>query len=449
VRLALAAPARGRDSWIVAPSVAVLSREHVQRWHATPTERPPLGDVVGRWRQWSNARQARLLIDATAGDVERMPTSSLERRRWRVALRERLQEFGQERLGWPDGYRRLLLGDAFFESAAAFTREARAFDEGLALADLGQALRNVWIGNSLQMLLGDPVEMCPGLFAYSMLYPATDNWLDDPTVTNLEKRSFNARFARRLAGESLEATRPPEPAAFQLVERIEGELPRRRYPAVYASLLAIQEAQSRSLLQHRGGTLSEAELLAVSVQKGGTSVLADLHLVAPTAGPSERRFAFGYGVFLQLLDDLQDVEQDLAAGQDTLVTRTAHQGALLDGFVGRLARFMDAVLDDERFFGPSSGQRIDLIRRNCRALLVGCVAESPHRFSRAFRRQLEAEWPLTLRAQRRLRRRLRKRASHVVSRLGEDGLANALAELAPSRDVAPARGPERVAAIGR
>jgi hypothetical protein len=110
---------------------------------------------------------------------------------------------------------------------------------------------------------------------------------------------------------------------------------------------------------------------------------------------------------------------------------------------------MDAVLDDELFFGPSWADRIDLIRRNCRALLVGCVAESPHRFSRAFRRQLEAEWPLTLRAQRRLRRRLRKRASRVVSRLGEEGLANALAELAPSRDVAPAARPERVAAIGR
>jgi len=444
VGLALVAPVGGRDSRTVAPNVAALCEEHVQRWHATPSERPAFGSEVGWWRHWSNARKARLLIDATVGDAERMPDSEPERRRWREALRERLQQYGQERLGWPDGYRRLLLGDAFFVSAAAFTRKARVFDAGLSLADLGQALRNVWIGNSLQMLLGDPVEMRPGLFAYSMLYPVTDNWLDDPTVTSREKRAFNARFARRLAGESVEATRPPELAAFSLVEMIEGELPRWRCPAVYASLLAIQKAQSRSLLQQRGGAMSDAELLAVSVEKGGTSVLADLHLVAPEAGPSERCFAFGYGVFLQLLDDLQDVEEDLAVGHDTLFTRTARQGVLLDGLGGQLARYMDAVLDDERFSGPSWADRVDLIRRNCRALLVGCVAESPRRFSRAFRRGLEAEWPLTLRAQRRLRRRLGRRFSNVLSRMGEEGIARALAGLAPP---APSERPDLAAAI--
>jgi hypothetical protein len=259
----------------------------------------------------------------------------------------------------------------------------------------------------------------------------SDNWLDDPTVTTREKRAFNARFARRLAGESLGARRPPELAAFRLVEMIEGELPRWRCPAVYASLLAIQKAQSQSLLQQHGGAMSDAELIAISVEKGGASVLADLHLVAPEAGPSERRFAFGYGVFLQLLDDLQDVEDDLADGHDTLFTRAVGQGVELDGLAGRLARFTDVVLAAAPFSGPSCADRIDLIRRNCRALLVGCVAENPRRFSRAFCRRLEAEWPLTLRAQRRLRRRLRQRFSNVLSRRGEDGIAKALAELAP------------------
>ena len=39
-------------------------------------------------------------------------------------------------------------------------------------------MRNVWIGNNLQMLLGVPVCLTQGLFAYSMLYPVTDNVLD-------------------------------------------------------------------------------------------------------------------------------------------------------------------------------------------------------------------------------------------------------------------------------
>ena len=136
------------------------------------------------------------------------------------------------RLGWPGGYGHILCGDDFFEASIAFTREARAFDPELPLDGLWQALRNVWIGNTLhllldrpiavnpglrldglwqalrnvgigntlQLLLDRPVTLRPGLFAYSMLYPLTDNLLDDPGLDGGSKREFNERFGRRLAG---------------------------------------------------------------------------------------------------------------------------------------------------------------------------------------------------------------------------------------------------------
>jgi hypothetical protein len=209
-------------------------------------------------------------------------------------------------------------------------------------------------------------------------------------------------------------------AVCRLVERIEQEFPRDECPFVYASMLAIHDGQMRSLDQHGGTDLTDAELLSVTFDKGGSSVSTDLHLVTRLAKPAEERFAFGYGVFLQLLDDLQDVEVDRAAGHETLFTRAA-RGGPLDGLTARLARFIDMVLAEGPFDGPEFSDRIDLIRRNCLALLVGSVAEHPKRFSRRFRRHLARQWPVSFRAQPRLRRRALTRLSEAQSRVDISG----------------------------
>ena len=336
-------------------------------------------------------------------------------------MRRRLQDFGEAHFGWPAGYRSLLFGDAFYDASVAFARQARAFEPTISLDDLWQALRNVWIGNSLQMLLARAVTLTPGLFAYSMLYPVTDNLLDAPDVSSSDKRVFNRRLTRRLTGERLFAEKEAEARAFSLVGQIEAEFPRHRYPDVWESILAIQRGQVASLFQ-QGGRLTEEQLLDISFAKGGASVLADLYVVAGEAGPAEERFAFGYGVFLQLLDDLQDVTTDLAAGHETLFTQAARRGPL-DEPTARLARFIDVVLDAEQDLPAArTADCVDLIRRNCRALLVGVMAEQPGLFSRSFRRSVERQWPLGFRAIRRLRRRAQRRfqatAQHLQAQRG-------------------------------
>jgi hypothetical protein len=418
--VACAVPA---DPASVSARLGAVRHEFLSLWDSTPPEMPAMGPRVGILRQRSTARAASRLIDDLAADIERLPPSEPERRAWRERVRERLQQFGQDRLGWPEGYRRLLFGDCFYESGMAFTREARAFDSRLSLEQVGQALRNVWIGNSFQMLLDRPIELRPGLFAYSMLYPVTDNWLDDPAVPGADKRSFNEWFGRRLAGLPVRPADTREAAVGRLVARIEQDFPRDRFPSVYASLLAIHEGQVRSLAQQNGTGLADAQLLDISFRKGGSSVVADLYLVTDIAEPLEERFAFGFGVCLQLLDDLQDVEADLAAGHETLFTRAARQGSL-DESAARLASFLETVLlRNGRFDGPAFADRLDLLRRNCLALLVGSVADTPNRFSRRFRRDLERHSPVSLRARRRLRRRALVRWSRVQSALAGPSVA--------------------------
>jgi hypothetical protein len=397
--------------------VAALRDSHARLWAATPAELPCLGPATGLRPHFVNARAAARLIDTLAAEVRRLPEDRSERAAWQAAVRTRIQDFGAARLGWPAGYRRLLFADAFYAAALAFVREAHARHPELPLPSLWQALRNVLIGNSLQMLLDLPVGLGPGLFAYSMLYPLTDNLLDDPKVPAGIKRNFNERFGRRLAGLPVGSSGAGDAAVFALVSCIEEELPRRQFEDVYGSLLAIHGGQVRSLDQQDDPRLSDDDILAISCEKGGTSVLADLYLVSGRPSAREERFAFGYGVFLQLLDDLQDVLPDLEAGHQTLFTRAAQRGSL-DEPTARLARYIDLVLDDEDTLGGVEyDERKDLIRRNCRSLLVGAIAEQEVRFTRRFRRRVEGQWPFSLRAMRRLRRRTERRFGEAASSL--------------------------------
>ena len=414
--------------------VAALRNAHAALWEATPPELPDLGPPTSLRRRFVNARAAARLIDDLAAEAERVPDDRSQKKAWQEAVRARLQDFGAARLGWPAGYRRLLFAEDFYASARAFARDARALFPDLPLPSLWQALRNVLIGNSLQMLLDRPVALGPGLFAYSMLYPLTDNLLDDPEVPALAKRGFNERFGRRLAGRPVTPRGMRETQAFDLVARIEGEFPRRRFGEVHESLLAIHRGQVRSLEQQNDPRLPDAALLAISCEKGGSSVLADLYLVAGRPSAEEERFAFGYGVFLQLLDDLQDVGPDLEAGHQTVFTRAARRGPL-DEPTGRLARYIERVLDGEaNLAGPELAERKDLIRRNCQTLLVGAVADQQARFTRRFRRRLEGMWPLSLRALRRLRRRAESRFERAAEALRRRAGVPSLLDLALRED---------------
>jgi hypothetical protein len=337
-----------------------------------------------------------------------------------------VRRFGAECLGWPEGYQTLLLADEFVETTRAFVQQARAFAPAVPPDDVLQALRNVWIANSLQMLLDRPVRLSSSVFGYSLLYPYTDNYLDDPGVPADRKAAFNDALARRLAGEPCVARNGHERDVFALVEMIEAEHPRAARPGVYASLLAIQRAQVASLQQQVESAPYEIDLLALSVEKGGTSVLADAWLVAGTLEASEVEFAFGYGVFLQLLDDLQDARRDREAGHMTVFSQAAGRWPL-DRLASRLWRLIGRLVDGPPASpGRSTHERRDLIRRNCTLLLVGAVAENPDFFTRPFIEALERRWPIDFAALRRLRRTSATRYARTRERLRQRGIGGLL-----------------------
>jgi len=403
-------------------NVEELKARYCALWWDIGTETPVLGEAVGSRRQADTARETRRMIDHLAAQVEAYPDTEPERLAWRDATREAVRRFGEERFGWPRGYRDLLFADEFFAATQEFARQARAFDPAIALEDIGQALRNVWIMNSIQMLLELPVGFSPAIFAYSMLYPYTDNYLDDPGVCGTAKEAFCRDLGRRLAGEAVAARDTRQREIFRLVEQIEDQFPRDSFPEVFLSLLAIHQGQVRSLSQQgRAQSPYESDLLGISVEKGGSSVLADGYLVAGHLTREEEDFCFGYGVFLQFLDDLQDAATDRQSNHMTLFSLSAGRWPL-DRLASRLFGYIRRVLGSSaRFAGSELVAVRDLIERNCTFLLVSAVADNQELFSRSYVRALEAQWPLDFAAMRKLKRHGRKRYEQTLRVLRRRG----------------------------
>lgn len=316
--------------------------------------------------------------------------------RWGTALKKLIYECGTGIIGLNSSSMRLLLDEGLCEATSDFIIKAREFDSGLKMDDISQALRNVWIMNCIQKLTGNNVGVTPSVLSYSLLYPYTDNFLDANSISAGRKRLLNQRFERRLAGESLKAETAYENKLFKLVDNIEGQFDRSKFPMVYASLLGIQAAQGKSLLQQgRAKAANPQDILGISFEKGGSSVLADACLVNGSLTSEETSFMFGFGVLLQLLDDLQDAAADRSYGHATIFSRqTGSQTQEIN--INKLINFAMQVLDgDTCYMTPGAIIIKDMMKRSIMFLLLGAVACNQKMFGRSYLGKLETYSPLS------------------------------------------------------
>ncbi len=308
----------------------------------------------------------------------------------------------------------------FIDSTRRFLQAARDFDPGLGLASAYQALRNVWIMNSLQFDFGLAVEHTDAVFAYSMVYPYLDNMLDDAGASEAGKLALVAKLRDWLEGSERSADSPAEERLRALVGLIERRYPRAEFPGVYRSLLAIYNAQVKSLLQQRQEFPPPPEdILSISFEKGGTSVLADGYLVAGRLDPADEDFCFGFGTILQLADDLQDVAEDVRCGHLTLFSQQAGR-APIDGTAARLEGYLAAVLERARPGAtPRRSALCDAIRSGLSLMFRESVGKHPEYFSRAFVRRARQAFPARFSYLRKLRRRLKDKMPPGCDRLAD------------------------------
>jgi len=371
------------------PTVEQLAAESIALWQRGEDYFPLLG------RRFTPAQQSHkeALLDQFLASLESelhsAPLIRAERARVHARITAAFAEFARSALELEDRHLALLLDQGFPSVGTSLGRLARRFDPDVGTAEILQACRNAWAACGLQALFGLPMSVTQAIFAYSMLYPYSDNYLDDDTVPREQKLKFSAQFRRRLAGENLAAADGHEETIWKLVGLIESGYERAEYPEVYASLLAVHRSQEASI---RLLDSDPGEVLPVVFAKGGASVLADAYLAAGRLTDAEAGFAFDWGVLLQLGDDLQDVREDSGKGLRTVFS-TAAANSPLDALTNRTFHFaLDVMTRMDALTGAPEALK-DLIRRSSISLVVRAAGALPELYSGAYIAELETYSP--------------------------------------------------------
>jgi hypothetical protein len=370
--------------------VSDFLQEYTRLWWSCDRSFPSFRSVATLKDQAENEKKMEKLVNGLVYELKNTPRSAEERLAWQERLRPGFREFAGVVLHLQPSQLDFIESSGMLDANIEFSRMARKFDPGITGDDIYQAGRNVMTVNFFQLLLGLPVVVTPSIFAYSMLYPYTDNYLDDPTISKATKQSFNKRFLDRLQGKTAQLENSQEKTIDNLIQMIEGQWDRSQYPQVYESLLAIHAAQGSSLsLTLPGASPFELDVLGISFEKGGTSVLADGYLAAGSLTPEQAKVLYGYGTFTQLIDDLEDVEMDFRDGRMTVFSQTATHWPL-DGLTNRLFSFGREILGDlTAFHSPAVPALAELISHSIDPILIDTVGKAGKYFSKGYLHKIE------------------------------------------------------------
>lgn len=379
------------------PLIRHLRTTFVKAWDEADLSGAFDGVAYAREEQAHHEHGLRTLVDGAVSDLKAVRADRTLEGAVQAKVLASVTEFTCSSLGWDPQLLRGPLADDFARALRAFPILARDFDSRLKPTEIYQAARNAITFHCLQQLLGVPIRPTPSSTAYSLLYPYTDNYLDNRKLGIASKVAFGDRLARRLGGASVRPATSHERRIFQLVGMIEGEHPRSEYPRVFDFLLAIHSAQQKSLaLLHGGLGLGAKEIVEISVEKGGASVLADGYLATGDLTEEQAECIYGLGVFLQLRDDLEDVTEDIKNGQQTVFS-SLPVGEHLDGPTARALAIGSAVIDRlDCFPHPAASSLCDLMRRSLRLTIADAAASSAARYSPAFLQRIERRSPIGL-----------------------------------------------------
>ena len=180
--------------------VAGYAAQTAEAWQEAEDAPQGFGAAVPQAEKLERERRADQDAQAIEAMLRRLPASAAKRKTWREELLEAVRRMARGHLGGDaDGLNQLLTSEGV-DATRQFVREAKAFAPSISDSNLFQALRNVWVTHSVQLLLRAPITLSPSVFAYSMLYPWTDNCLDDPQLSPDAKRAFGDWLTLRLAG---------------------------------------------------------------------------------------------------------------------------------------------------------------------------------------------------------------------------------------------------------
>ncbi len=365
----------------------------VSTWEKSPSDFPVFNRVYSETEQLERENyfeqiQLKMKSLQSPAAIKKLKSGNPEAKFFPV-----FRSFLQSIFDFEEEHLEIILSEQFRGVSKAFFYQARDFGPELTPENIYQGLRNVWIMNGLQLMMELPVEITPSVFAYSMIYPYSDNFLDDPGITSNEKKEFSKRFNLRLHGEHVSPVNHTEKQLFKLVSMFEEQYNRNEYPKVYQSLYAIQKGQTDSLKLLTTAGLSQRETRKVCFEKGGASVLADGYLVAGKLTKQQEQALFGYGIYLQLLDDIQDMKEDADANTNTMCTSLGQNN--LGEFVNRTVHFGRSALEEMKCFKASNVDVfLNLMNRSIETMAIESVGINEKGFTKQYLNKMEQFSPL-------------------------------------------------------
>lgn len=273
-----------------------------------------------------------------------------------------------------------------------FMKKVRMDAPELSKEDMGQAARNYIVYLMFKEIHHDTAYFSEACYGYSMLYPFTDNYIDNISCSKEEKCRYNSFIRDYLKGSApVPASAYDEKTMYFLslagkAKSIESSCPASEL------LLMMLEAQEESLQQQSMDTSLDYERrLGISLFKGGISVLIDRFYVEKELTKEDMIFYLGFGFFLQLADDLQDIKEDSNNGHQTLFTLNLSAKAE-EKLVNKLFFFITALCSA---FPAGNKVFLDFVLTNCYQLILMGVQKSREYFSEAYITQLAEYYPVS------------------------------------------------------
>lgn len=280
---------------------------------------------------------------------------------------------------------------AFERQAKVFIKRAREFDGRLGLMDMGQALRNYLVYAIFLELNGLKQNCSSAIFGYSMLYPYTDNYIDNPERTEDEKKHFNRLIMDKIKGIPYEALSLHEKRTAMLLAAIEEDY--KRPDEIYDGLLYMLEAQKNSQRQSDKETsLSEEDILAISIYKGGLSVLIDRYFINKPPSEEDIYFYYGFGFLLQLCDDLQDISQDKREGSRTIFS-SCNTKEETQRKINKLLHYTEYIFSS---YHSERGEFKQFLLHNSYLLILFSAAGSKEHITKEYLSELEKKMPVSM-----------------------------------------------------
>lgn len=282
---------------------------------------------------------------------------------------------------------------AFYQELMEFAKHARSFAPELSFEELGQAIRNYIVYAMFKVINRTNTGYSSAGFGYSMLYPFTDNYIDTIANTLSDKQEYNQLIRDTIEGKEVQFKDNYHKKTHLLLKAIEEVYPREKDTGIYTLLLMMLEAQEESIgQQNRNKTLTLEQRMDISLFKGGVSVLFDRYLINKQLTEEDYLFYLGFGYFLQLADDLQDIGEDSRKGYQTIFTLNLEQ-AYEERTVNKLLNFLHDIMEA---YSAENNSFKDFVMQSSYLLIYSSVVGSREFFSEDYLLQIEKLLPITV-----------------------------------------------------